>query len=99
MPKNLSVAIFAITTFMTPLHVSYAQAEESPLNKRLSLDMIKTCKLSTALCKIEDLLPEHLDILNWHLSEDMLKTCKLSKVLCKKEDLIPEHLEELGLTE
>jgi hypothetical protein len=99
MPKNLSVAIFAITTFMKLLHVSYAQAEESPLNKRLSLDMLKTCKLSTALCKIEDLLPEHLDILNWHLSEDMLKTCKLSKVLCKIEDLIPEHLEELGLTE
>ena len=99
MSKNLSVAIFAITTFMTPLHVIYAQAEESPLNKRLSLDMLKTCKLSTALCKIEDLLPEHLDILNWHLSEDMLKTCKFSKVLCKKEDLIPEHLEELGLTE
>jgi hypothetical protein len=61
MPKNLSVAIFAITTFMTPLHVSYAQAEESPLNKRLSLDMLKTCKLSTALCEKGDLLPEHLE--------------------------------------
>ena len=61
MPKNLSVAIFAITTFMTPLHVSYAQAEESPLSKRLSLDTLNTCKFSTVLCKKEDLLPEHLD--------------------------------------
>ena len=99
MSKNLYVAIFAITTFMTPLHVIYAQAEESPLYKRLSLDMLNTCTLSTVICKKGDLLPEHLDILNWHLSEDMLNTCKLSTVLCKQEDLIPEHLEELGLTE
>ena len=61
MSKNLSVAIFVITTFLTPLHVSYAQAEESPLSKRLSLDMLNTCKLSIVLCKKEDLLPEHLD--------------------------------------
>ena len=61
MSKNLSVAIFVITTFLTPLHVSYAQAEESPLSKRLSLDMLNTCKLSTVLCKQEDLIPEHLE--------------------------------------
>ena len=57
MSKNLSVAIFAITTFLTPLHVSYAHAEESSLSKRLSLDMLNTCKLSTVLCKKGDLLP------------------------------------------
>ena len=61
MSKNLSVAIFAITTFMPPLHVIYAQAEESPLYKRLSLDMLNTCKLSTVLCKKEDLIPERLE--------------------------------------
>ena len=63
MSKNLSVAIFAITTFLTPLHVSYAHAEESSLSKRLSLEILNTCKLSTVQCKKEDLLPEHLDIL------------------------------------
>lgn len=42
MSKNLSVAIFVITTFLTPLNVSYAQGEESPLSKRLSLDMLNT---------------------------------------------------------
>ena len=61
MSKSLSVAIFAITTFLKPLHVSYAQAEESPLSKRLSLDTPNTCKFSTVACKKEDLLPEHLD--------------------------------------
>ena len=61
MSKNLSVAIFAITTFLTPLHVSYAQAEESPISKRLSLDTLNTCKFSMVLCKKEGLLPEHLD--------------------------------------
>ena len=61
MSKNLSVAIFAITTLLTPLHVSYAQAEESPFSKGLSLDMLNTCKLSIELYKKEELLPEHLD--------------------------------------
>jgi len=61
MSKNLSVGIFAIRTFLTPFHVSYAQAEESPLSARLSLEILKTCKWSRALCKKEDLLPEHLD--------------------------------------
>ena len=95
MSKNLSLAIFAITTLLTPLHFSYARAEESPLSKGLSLDMLNKCKLSIVLCKKEELLPEHLDILNWHLSEDMLKSCKLSTVLCKKEELLREHLNEL----
>ena len=61
MSKNLYVAIFAITTFLTPLHFSYAQAEESPRSKRLSLDTLNTCKFSTVPCKKEDLLTEHLD--------------------------------------
>ena len=99
MSKNLSVAIFAITTFLTPLHARLARAEENQLSKKLSLDMLNQCKLSTVLCKKEDLLPEHLDILNWYLGEDMLNKCKLSTLLCKQEDLIPEHLEELGLIE
>ena len=61
MSKNLFLAIFAIITFLTPLHVSHARAEESSRYKRLSLDMLNTCKLSTVLCKKEDLIPEHLE--------------------------------------
>ena len=92
MSKNLPLAIFAITTFLTLSHVSYAQAEEIPLSKRLSLDLLNTCKISMVLCKKEDLLPEHLDIINRHSSEVMLNTCKTSIVLCKKENLLHEHL-------
>ena len=61
MSKNLSLAIFAITALFTPLHVSLVRAEENQLSKRLSLEILNTCKLSTVQCKKEVLLPEHLD--------------------------------------
>ena len=47
MSKNLSVAIFAIATFLTSLHVSLARGEENQLSKRLSLEILNTYKLST----------------------------------------------------
>ena len=90
--KQIFLAISIV--FLVAFHFS-AHADTSQSAYQLSEDMLKDCKISKTPCKKEELIPEHLDMLNRHLSENMLLLCKISKTLCKEEDLIPEHLEEL----
>jgi hypothetical protein len=91
--KQIFLTIFFV--FSGAFHFS-AHAETRQFATQVSEDMLKICKTSATLCKKEDLIPKHLDELNWHVSEEMLKRCKISALICKKENLNPEHLAELA---
>jgi hypothetical protein len=93
--KQIFLTIFFV--FLGAFHFS-AHAETKQFATQVSEDMLRKCETSATICKKEDLIPKHLDELNWHVSEEMLKRCKISALLCKKEDLNPEHLAELAGT-